>query len=90
MSIFGESNEDKRDYGYAFGAFKGCLYLGLQMATRGQLAPLHAKEFRQQMMDGIDIVPADQLSPAGRVVIEEAFDLIEQMAAMNFKSDESR
>ena len=89
MSIFGESNKDKRDYGYAFGAFKGCLYLGLQMATRGQLAPLHAKEFRQQMMDGIDIVPADQLAPAGRVVIEEAFDLIEQMAAMNFKPDAS-
>lgn len=85
MSIFGESSKDKRDYGYAFGAFKGTIYLGLVLAGRGLLSPLDAKELRRQMLDGIDVVPSSQLSPAGRAAIEAAFDDVEMLAGSNFK-----
>jgi hypothetical protein len=85
VSIFGDSDEDKRDYGYAFGAFKGTAYLALVMAGRGQLTPLDAKEFRCQMMDGIEIVPSNQLSADGRAAIEQMLGDIEMMASMKFK-----
>jgi hypothetical protein len=85
VSIFGESDEDRRDYGYAFGAFKGTAYLGLVLAGQGLLSPLDAKELRRQMMDGIGIVPPSQLSSAGRAAIEEALESVETMAGMNFK-----
>ena len=88
VSMFGESNFDKRNYGYAFGAFKGSSYLGLVMACKGFLSPLDAKEFKTQMLDGIDIGPPDQLSPAGREAIIETLDSIEQMAVSNFKPGE--
>ena len=77
VSIFGESDEDRRDYGYAFAALKGSVYLGLVLAGRGLLSPLDAKAFRRQVTDGIDIVPASQLSSAGRAAIEEALNDIE-------------
>jgi len=85
VSIFGDSEEDKRDYGYAFAAFKGTLYLGLVLAGRGLLSPLDAKEFGRKVMDGIDFVPSSQLSADGRTLIEEALADIEMMASMNFK-----
>ena len=86
--MFGESDHDKRDYGYAFGAFKGSAYLALVLAGRGLLSPLDAKEFRRQMMDGIDIVPSSQLSADGREAIEGTLGDIEMMAASNFKPGE--
>ena len=86
VSIFGESSEDQRDYGYAFGAFKGTVYLGLVLAGRGLLSSLDAKEFRRQMLDGIDVVPPSQLSPAGRAAIEATFDDVEMVAGSSFKS----
>jgi hypothetical protein len=85
VSIFGESNVDKRDYGFAFGAFKGAAYLALVLACKGLLSPLDAKEFGRMMLDGIDIVPDDQLSSMGREAIVETLNDIEQMAVMNFK-----
>lgn len=88
VSLFGDSAEDKRDYGYAFGAFKGSAYLGLVMAGRGYLSPVDAREFRKQMLDGIEIVPSSQLSAAGRQAINEMFDSIEESALMNFKPGE--
>ncbi len=81
----GESDEDKRDYGYAFAAFKGSCYLALVLAGRGLLSPLDAKEFGEQMRDGIDIVPQSQLSAAGRAAIDETLSDIEMMPEMNFK-----
>ena len=84
MSLFGESSEDKRDYGFAFGAFKGTAYLGLVMATNGGLSPLDAAELKKQMLDGIKIVPDEHLSPAGRAAIVEMLDTIARTAASNF------
>ena len=85
VSLFGESDTDKRDYGFAFGAFKGTAYLGLTMAANGQLSPIDARELRKQMLDGIDIVPVTQLSPAGRASVEDMLHSIERTAVTNFR-----
>ena len=84
MSLFGESSEDKRDYGFAFGAFKGTTYLGLVMASKGLLSPLDAAELKKQMLDGIEIVPDEHLSSKGRAAVTEALETVERMAASNF------
>ena len=86
VTLFRERDADKRDYGFAFGAFKDTACLGLTMATNGQPSPLDGKELRSQILDGSDIAPASQLSPASRASVEEMLDTIERTAATNFKT----
>ena len=85
VSLFGDSDTDRRDYGFAFGAFKGTAYLGLTMAARGDLSPVDARELGRQMRDGIEIVPGSQLSSDGRTAIEDMLKSIERTAEVNFK-----
>lgn len=81
VSVFGESSDDQRDYGFAFAAFKGSLYLATVMAARGTLSKGDAEGFKEQMMHGIEIVPQEHMSPAARQVIVDSLDSIIRLAA---------
>jgi len=85
VSLFGDSDTDRRDYGFAFGAFKGAAYLGSVLAERGVLSATQAHEFGRQMLDGVEIVPNSQLSPDGLKAIEEMLASIVRSASENFK-----
>ena len=87
VSLFsGESEADKRDYGFAFAALKSSLYLAKVLAATGRLSPLDAKAHSQQVRDGLEIVPEKYLPTAGRQAVEETLGQIERLAEHLFNS----
>ena len=85
VSLFGESEYDMRDFGFAFAALKSSLYLARVQAAAGQLSLVDAEAHSRMVRDGLSIVPASQLSDAGRQAVEDTLGEIEVAAARKFK-----
>ncbi|WP_343347755.1 hypothetical protein WJT74_05400 [Sphingomicrobium sp. XHP0239] len=87
MSIFGDSEADQRDYGFAFAALKSSMYLWDVLARSGQLSMADAIRHSELVRDGLEIVPERYLGKAGWEAVESSLKQIEEQARLNYGKD---